>query len=76
MNHLTTRNNTASARSTVQLTWMAEFKSYLFHFVTSELLMHLSCSDFFVSRVFFYRNIEYIHEENTTCLDFVIMFMN
>jgi len=48
---------------------MDELKSYLFHFVTSELLMHLSCSDFFVSRVFLYRDVEDIREEDTTCLD-------
>jgi len=55
---------------------MDEFEPYLFHFVTSEFLMHQSCSDFFVSRVFLYRNIEDIREENTACLDFVTMFMN
>ena len=38
--------------------------------------MYLSFSDFFVSRVFIYCNIENIREENTTCLDFVTMFMN
>jgi hypothetical protein len=48
---------------------MDALKPYLFHFVTSELLMHLSCSDFFVSRVYLYRDVEDIREEDTTCLD-------
>lgn len=50
---------------------MVEFKSYLFHFVMSELLINVCCSDLFVSRLFLYRGVEDIRVEDTTCLDFV-----
>jgi hypothetical protein len=50
-------------------------KLYVFHFLTRVLLVHGSCSDFFVSRVFLWRDID-TQEGDTTCLDFVTMFMN